>query len=262
MIPKVIHYCWFGRNQKPKLALKCIKSWQKKCKGFEIIEWNEDNFDIPTAPLYVRQAYEAKKWAFVSDYVRLWVVFNYGGIYFDTDVKLVRKLGNLLNQTAFFGFEDDNVNTGLGFGAEKHCKILKKMLEEYNGIPFKISDNQYDLTPCPIRNTSALVEFGLITNGETQTLDDNVLVLSKEYMCPIDYESGIKNVTKNTVSIHLFSASWHNKEQEIQRKKREKFLKQLRRKNRVHFIIKLPNLTIKKVIGEDRYSSLKRKLKG
>ena len=92
MIPKIIHYCWFGRNPKPKLALKCIKSWKKYCPDYEIIEWNEDSFDIESAPLYVRQAYEAKKWAFVTDYVRLYAMTKFGGIYMDTDVEVIKPL--------------------------------------------------------------------------------------------------------------------------------------------------------------------------
>lgn len=105
-IPKVIHYCWFGHDPKPKLAEKCIKSWKKKCPDYKIIEWNEENFDISACPLYVRQAYEAKKWAFVTDYVRLKVVYEHGGIYLDTDVELKKNLDFLLNHKAYFGFEE------------------------------------------------------------------------------------------------------------------------------------------------------------
>ena len=107
MIPKIIHYCWFGRNPKPKLAEKCIKSWKKYCPEYEIIEWNEDNYDLSSAPLYVRQAYEAKRWAFVTDYIRLQVIYENGGIYLDTDVELRKSLDPLLVHQAYFGFEDE-----------------------------------------------------------------------------------------------------------------------------------------------------------
>ena len=103
MIPKTIHYCWFGKNQKSKLAKKCIKSWRKICRDYRIIEWNEDNFDILSAPLYVRQAYQAKKWAFVTDYVRLKVVFDYGGIYFDTDMEITKDISHLFDCDTFLG---------------------------------------------------------------------------------------------------------------------------------------------------------------
>ena len=119
-IPKVIHYCWFGHNPKPEQALSCIASWKEKCPDYQIIEWNEDNYDISSAPLYVRQAYQEKKWAFVTDYVRLQVVFENGGIYLDTDVELKKSLNALLGYRAYFGFEDATyINTGLGFGAKQ-----------------------------------------------------------------------------------------------------------------------------------------------
>ena len=107
MIPKTIHYCWFGGNPLPPLAVKCIKSWKKYCPDYEIIEWSEKNFDVSSAPLYVRQAYEAKKWAFVTDYVRLYAMTTCGGVYMDTDVELVKPIDTYLSHEAFSGFEDD-----------------------------------------------------------------------------------------------------------------------------------------------------------
>ena len=101
MIPKVIHYCWFGGGKKPKLAKKCISSWKTYCPGYKLIEWNESNYDLSSAPQFVREAAEAKKWAFVSDYVRLQVVYQYGGIYLDTDVELLRNIDFLLDQTGY-----------------------------------------------------------------------------------------------------------------------------------------------------------------
>lgn len=122
MIPKKIHYCWFGRGEKPKLAKKCIQSWKKYCPDYEIIEWNEDNFDIDQYP-YLRWCYDNKKWAFLSDFARLLVVYQNGGIYFDTDVELIKTPDELLGCNAFFGFENDkNIATGLGFGAEARNK--------------------------------------------------------------------------------------------------------------------------------------------
>lgn len=117
MIPKKIHYCWFGMGEKPELAKKCIQSWKKYCPDYEIIEWNEDNFDIDQYP-YLRWCYDNKKWAFLSDFARLLVVYQNGGIYFDTDVELIKTPDELLGCNAFFGFENDkNIATGLGFRA-------------------------------------------------------------------------------------------------------------------------------------------------
>ena len=190
MIPKIIHYCWFGRNPKPKLAEKCMRSWKKYCKDYKIIEWNEDNFDISKAPLYVQQAYDEKKWAYVTDYVRLYAVYKCGGVYLDTDVEIVNSLDDLLHNYAFFGFEDNkHINTGLGFGAEKSARILREIMSQYDCISFIMEDGGYDFTPCPQRNTEMFLEYGLKLNGETQMLKDNILILSTEFLCPIDYET-------------------------------------------------------------------------
>ena len=160
-IPRTIHYCWFGRNPLPKLAQKCIKSWKKYCPDYEIIQWNEDNYDLSAAPLYVRQAYEAKKWAFVTDYVRLQVVYEHGGIYLDTDVELIKKLDPLLQYDAYFGFEDGkHIATGLGFGAVKGAPILRELMEDYHDIPFILPDGGYDTKTCPVRNTEVFLRHG------------------------------------------------------------------------------------------------------
>ena len=154
MIPKVIHYCWFGGKELPKLAQKCIKSWEKNCPDYEIKRWDESNFDINLCPLYVRQAYENKKWAFVTDYVRLKIIYDNGGIYLDTDVEVRKSLDKFLEYNAFFGFENGkNVNTGSGFGAEKHSSIVERIMEQYKDISFIMAYCSYDLTACPTLNT-------------------------------------------------------------------------------------------------------------
>lgn len=132
MIPKIIHYCWFGGQPKPEMVLKCIESWKKYCPDWEIIEWNESNFDVSQHP-YMKEAYERKKWAFVSDVARLLLVYNYGGIYLDTDVELHESLNELLIERAFFVFESDvYINTGVGFGCEKEHKSVETMLHYYD----------------------------------------------------------------------------------------------------------------------------------
>ena len=130
MIPKIIHYCWFGHNHKTKLVRKCIRSWRKYCPDYQIIEWNEDNYDISSSPLFVQQAIQEGKWAFASDYVRLRVVYEHGGFYLDTDVELVKSLDELVYNKIYFGLQDKANNcsikiaTGLGFGAEKRAPLL------------------------------------------------------------------------------------------------------------------------------------------
>lgn len=134
MIPKTIHYCWFGRGELPELAKKCIASWEKHCPDFEIIQWNEDNFDVESKP-YTRWCYEQKKYAFLSDYVRLSVIHRHGGVYFDTDVEVLRPLSKLMEYPAFFGFENEEcINTGCGFGAEAGHPAVAAMLDQYDRL--------------------------------------------------------------------------------------------------------------------------------
>lgn len=252
MIPKIIHYCWFGHNPKPKLALKCMKSWKKYCPDYEIIEWNEDNFDISSCPLYVRQAYEAKKWAFVTDYVRLKVVYDEGGIYLDTDVELIKSLDALLEYDAYFGFEDGtHVNTGLGFGAVKGAPILHEMMLDYKDIPFIMEDGKLDLTPCPQRNTEIFVRHGLVQDDVRQELDEGILILPSEVLCPLSYSTGKLKKAKNTISIHRFSATWKTKEDKAREKKRADALKK-------DYLIHTPNRIGKRLLGDTRYEELKR----
>ena len=252
MIPKTIHYCWFGRNPIPKLAKKCIKSWKKYCPEYQIIEWNEDNFDIAAAPLYVRQAYEAKKWAFVTDYVRLDVVYRHGGIYLDTDVEVIRSLDSLLANHTFFGLESGKyVATGLGFGAEKSSTIISDMITDYQTIPFLLADCTFDLTPCPIRNTKAFLEKGMLQDDSVQMLEDGTMVFSSEYFCPIDYSTGRLKLTSNTYTIHHFSGSWLSAED-------HKKVRAARRKRRWEEIRYVPNRALLKWLGEEKYSKLKK----
>lgn len=206
MIPKKIHYCWFGRNEKPKLAKKCIASWRKYCPDYEIIEWNEENFDIDLNP-YTRMCYDQKKYAFLTDYVRLLVVAKHGGIYFDTDVEVLKSFDALLDSCAFFGFEDDtHVNTGVGFGAEAGNHVIAQMIAEYDTL---LSGNNGTIG-CPILNTRALQKFGLELNGKRQMLN-GIEIYPSDYFNPYDDPTGLLNKTKNTYSIHWFAKSWMSK---------------------------------------------------
>lgn len=210
MIPKKIHYCWFGRGEKSQLARKCIASWKRFCPDYEIIEWNEDNFNIDQNA-YTKFCYENKKWAFLSDYVRLLVVEEFGGIYFDTDVEVLVSFDDLRKHSAFFGFENsESVNTGLGFGAEAHHPAIQKMLEEYASL----LDGQYGTVMCPKLNTEALLKFGLQTNGRKQMLED-MAVYPVEYFNPYDSITGRLKKTEDTYSVHWYSASWLSPKQRI-----------------------------------------------
>lgn len=206
MIPKKIHYCWFGGKEKPEKAKKCIASWKRYCPDYEIIEWNEENFDVNRNG-YTKMCIEEKKYAFLSDYARLLIVEEFGGIYFDTDVEVVRNFDDLLEKEAFFGFENEEyVATGLGFGAEKHHKSVRLMLDEYE----ELLDGTKGVKTCPALNTNALVKMGLVRNGEYQKIE-GVEVYPVEYFNPYEDPTGRLKRTRNTYSIHWYSKSWLDK---------------------------------------------------
>ena len=218
MIPKTIHYCWFGRNPKPALAEKCFKSWKKHCPDYEIIEWNEDNFDISSAPLYVQQAYEAKKWAFVTDYVRLWAMTRFGGVYMDTDVELVGPIDAFLGNEAFSGFEDQTrIPTGI-MASRKGFPLFEELLRFYETAQFYHSDGTMNTTTNVATITDACLKHGLQQNGSFQVVNGFALY-PRDYFCPLDYATGAMYKTENTAAIHWFSGSWHSEYQKKQRKK-------------------------------------------
>ena len=201
MIPKRIHYCWFGGAPLPSKAKKCIASWKKFCPDYEIVRWDESNFDLQQNE-YIRWCYENKKWAFLSDYARLAIVAERGGVYLDTDVELVKSLNHLLAHPAFYSFEnDESVNTGQGFGAAAHHETVEAMKACYEDL------DPETIRPCPYYNTLALVRLGLVPNGQTQTVA-GAAILPADYMNPYDDPTGRLNRTANTVSIHWYSKSW------------------------------------------------------
>lgn len=225
-ISKKIHYCWFGRGEKPELALKCIQSWKENCKDYEIIEWNEDNFDV-NSNKYVKQAYDAKKYAFVTDYVRLYVLYNYGGIYMDTDVEVIKPLDEFLDNPAFSGFENNNkIPTGI-MAAEKGNKWIEDLLKEYDFLEFIKEDGTYDVTTNVTRITNLTLEkYGLNPISSYQNLNNIVVLYPYDYFCPKDWETGKIKLTENTYTIHHFSGSWHTEED---KEKAEKYRKKLNR---------------------------------
>lgn len=207
MIPKKIHYCWFGGNELPPLAIKCIQSWRKYCPDYEIIEWNEHNFDVDSCD-YVKEAYAAKKWAFVSDYARFYILYHEGGVYFDTDVELIRPLDRLLREGPFMGFENvHKVNPGLGLAACKGNAIYGEVLEFYRNAHFLQEDGMLNLTTIVDYTTDILIKHGLKEGTEPQKIND-IIIYPKEYFNPMDMDSGKIQTTSNTVSIHHYAASW------------------------------------------------------
>ena len=209
MIPKIIHYCWFGRGEKPELALKCIESWKKYLPDYELNEWNEDNFDI-SQNRYVREAYDNRKFAFVTDYVRLYALYIEGGIYMDTDVEVLGNFDKFLHHHAFSGFETDgNVPTGM-MAAEKGSIWAKELLDQYQDRVFVQSDGSFDMTTNTAVITNYMIDKGLILNNQYQDFPGLCTMYPTDFFCPKDHRTGKIRCTKNTVCIHHFAGSWLN----------------------------------------------------
>lgn len=206
MIPKKIHYCWFGGNPLPEDAKRYIESWKKYCPDYEIKEWNEGNFDLDRYP-YVREAYDNRKFAFVSDVARLYALYTEGGIYMDTDVEVLKPLDEFLKYDGVSGFESSTqIPTGLMASRDLH-PLVKEWLDEYEGIHFVKEDGSFDLTTNVTRITNSCLKHGFIPNGELQTVADYTFFPS-DYFCPKSHETGIISCTENTVAIHHFAGSW------------------------------------------------------
>lgn len=231
MIPKIIHYCWFGRNPLPKSAKNCINSWKRFLPDYEIKEWNEDNFDVNIVP-YTAEAYKARKYAFVSDYARFWILSKYGGLYFDTDVEIIRPLDDIISRGSFMGCQNEvstkqntDVNPGLGLGLqvapglgsgleEKEEKLsllshrlFEELLNNYSNIHFINTDGSLNKKTIVTYTTELLVRDGLQPRNEIQCID-GIYIYPKEYFCPKDYPSGELHLTSNSRCIHHFDATW------------------------------------------------------
>lgn len=210
MIPKIIHYCWFGRGEKPLTVRKYIESWYKFLPGYKFKEWNEDNFDINGVD-YVKEAYESKKYAFVTDYVRLYALYTEGGIYMDTDVEVLGPYDKFLHHHAFSGFETDgNVPTGM-MAAEKGSVWAKELLDGYLNRHFILEDGSIDMTTNTTVITSYMLKKGLILNNTFQEIPNLCAMYPSEYFCPKDHRTGLIHITKNTICIHHFAGSWIKK---------------------------------------------------
>lgn len=207
-IPKIIHYCWFGGKELPRDAVECIDSWKKYYPDYKIIEWSEKNFDINICD-YVKEAYSERRWAFVSDYARFWILYNYGGLYFDTDVEVIKRADNIIEKGSFMGNEygkDPNttlVNPGLGMGAEKGLPFFKRVLDYYSSIHF---DKFHMKTICEY--TTELLNDEGYKYSENIKQVAGLYIYPIDYFCPMNYYTGKILTTKNTCSIHHYSATW------------------------------------------------------
>ena len=237
MIPKIIHYCWFGRSAIPEEALKCIESWHKYMPDYEYVLWNEDNFNL-SSNQYVREAYEKRKFAFVSDYVRLHALYTKGGIYLDTDVEVLKPFDDLLNLSGFIGFEGTKyhpVGTGT-IASMPEGEWVKEQLAEYDNARFINPDGSLDMTTNPIRITRTMVKNGFVQDGKEQTYKD-MHVFPTEYFCPRQTTGEIL-LTGKTYCDHHFMGSWDEQ-------KSTSFLKRLIGQKLMTRLIKLKRVLFK-----------------
>lgn len=220
MIPKIIHYCWFGGNPLPKSAIKCIESWKKFLPDYEIKEWNESNYDVHKIP-YIHEAYEAKKYAFVSDYARFDILYQYGGIYFDTDVQVIKPMDDIIAEGPFMGREAGAFMTayglpeglavapGLALGAEKEMPFYRQVLVAYSDMRFINEDGSYNTHTVVEYITRELLKNGLTDENDNVTKVSDILIYPADVFCPMDHtKSNEVTITDRTVSIHLYDCSW------------------------------------------------------
>lgn len=218
MISKIIHYCWFGGNPLSDEVIKCIDSWKKYFPDYEIKEWNESNFDLNCCD-YIKEAYQAKKWAFVSDYARFKILYENGGLYFDTDVEVIKPMDSIISKGPFMGCETGpatldpispfglGVNAGLGLGANAGLGLYKEILNYYESQHFLYEDGTLNLENVVDRVTGILKKHGFKGDGTIEEVAE-VTIYPPEYFCPFNFFTGVTNITENTYTIHRYSASW------------------------------------------------------
>ncbi|MCD8237553.1 MAG: glycosyl transferase [Prevotellaceae bacterium] len=216
MIPKIIHYCWFGRNPKPKEVLDYIETWKKHNPDYEIKEWNEDNFDIHCCK-YVWEAYNVKKFAFVSDYARLYALYTEGGIYLDTDVEVRKSFDVHLGHKTMLGWEADYIGTGM-LSCAKGQNWTKQMMDSYHRESFIRWSGKLATIPNPYRLCKILNMYGLKMNREEQLLEEDIKILPLEFFCAHLADHTKYYITDNTVCIHHYSSTWSHKRQTILQK--------------------------------------------
>lgn len=215
MIPKKIHYCWFGGKPLPKNAIKCINSWKKFLPDYEIVEWNESNFDVDICD-YTKEAYEAKKFAFVSDFARFWILYHHGGVYFDVDVEVIKPMEHIIETGPFMAAERvlniqkndyPMVAAGLGLAVYAYHPIFKEIIQYYYETPFLLEDGTINTVTVVKHVTDILKNKGLKPTSELQKVSD-ITIYPPDYFCPKSYVDNKLLITRNTVSIHHFDGSW------------------------------------------------------
>ncbi len=216
MIPKILHYCWFGKGELPELAVRCLESWKKHLPEYQIVVWNEDNFDVEQYR-FASEAYKEKKYAFVADVCRLYALKKMGGIYLDTDVEFLRPIEKyMLNEAAFTGFEDNLLLSSAIMGSEKNGQWINDLISYYSDRSFYLADGSFDMLP----NTEIITAFiktnkNVKINNVFQKLDGYVTSYPSEYFCPKSWQTLKVKQTENTYCIHHFAGSWLHKKHSV-----------------------------------------------
>lgn len=221
-IPKIINYCWFSNNPIPDKLINCINTWKEMCPDYEIVRWDEKAFDINKYN-YTKEAYELKKWGYIPDVVRLEILYEIGGFYFDTDVKIIKNLDALRFQQCFCSRERaGHINFGGGSGSVPHNEIIKEILEFRKDVPFYLGDGRFNAEASGFYETTPLMKYGLVIEDINQKLD-GINVYASEFFSPYNYINGENILNDNTFSIHYFNGSWIENEEDIRKKTREKY---------------------------------------
>ncbi len=241
MIPKIIHYCWFGGKEKPAEVLKYIETWKQILPEYKIMEWNESNFSVDYCK-YTREAYDNKKYAFVADVARLYSLYEYGGIYFDTDIEVLKPFNNYLDAPMVVSFESESLLMTGFFASEEHNEVIRKLLKEYNGRRFINADGTMNTVANTVYLTQLLRDdCGLVPDGTEQTLDNGIKVYAYKTFGAFDADNSYFDIGEETVLVHRCMGSWCKETDKIKLKMK---------------------MTLARILGKDRYNIIRKKIKG
>lgn len=225
-VPKVLHYCWFSGEAIPDNYIYYLKTWQEKCPDYEIKQWDSNNFEIDN--VFAKEAYLSKKWAFVTDYARLKILYENGGIYLDLDVELLKSFDDLLKYKFFMGLETDSDIATCVIGSEPHNEIIGNLLEYYDDVRFINNDGTFNqITNVQIVTKQITERYGLQLSNNITYIDGSSVILSKDYFSPKDYFTGITKITEDTHSIHHFGESWKDTKDVLRGKKVHEIYEQM-----------------------------------
>lgn len=239
-ILKIIHYCWFGKKEKPDSVKKCIDSWKKFLPDYQLVEWNEDNFNIEKLQ-YTKEAYVAKKYAFVSDVARIEALYQYGGIYMDTDVEVLKTFTPLLDARCILGMEEKGYVATSFMAFEKEHPLVKQFLNLYENISFLDKNGQIITGTNVAKLTNLLIEKGFVQENRYQELEEGIKIYPKEFFSPYDYINCHYNITENSYCVHHFAVSWMSKKEQVKKRIKEQ---------------------LSKILGPKKMNKIREKIKG